>query len=337
MEAGMPTPPWPTNEPMDAIDRLRVDGQPVVRTYGTTTRRATSSATRSRTRTWLAKPRSPGGRRPGDGRSAWPLPSRAWKRRRRCADRRRRTETRTERHTQPACTGRGLPGLPDNRRPPPRRAHVMNLRHKRPPEPADREVLAGLVEHVGYHDPDNGFCMLRVKARGQRDLVTVVGRAAAVAAGERITASGQWVNHRTHGHQFKAHFLHSSAPASTEGIEKYLRSGMIRDIGQVYARKAGAGVRRQGARRHRDRARTASRGHRASARFAPGASPTRGPSRKRFARSWSSCTAMAWARRGRCGSSRPAGATRSRSSRRTLTASPATFAVSGSGSPTRSR
>ena len=33
MEAGMPTPPWPTNEPMDAIDRLRVDGQPVVRTW----------------------------------------------------------------------------------------------------------------------------------------------------------------------------------------------------------------------------------------------------------------------------------------------------------------
>ena len=113
----------------------------------------------------------------------------------------------------------------------------MNLRRKRPPEPADREVLAGLVEHVGYHDPDNGFCVLRVKARGQRDLVTVVGRAAAVAAGEWITASGQWVNHRTHGHQFKAHFLRSSAPASTEGIEKYLRSGMIRGIGQVYARK----------------------------------------------------------------------------------------------------
>ena len=38
MEAGMPTPPWPTNEPMDAIDRLRVDGQPDVRTYRTTTK-----------------------------------------------------------------------------------------------------------------------------------------------------------------------------------------------------------------------------------------------------------------------------------------------------------
>ena len=113
----------------------------------------------------------------------------------------------------------------------------MNLRRKRPPEPADREVLAGLVEHVGYHDPDNGFCVLRVKTRGHRDLVTVVGRAAAVAAGEWLTASGQWVNHRTHGHQFKAHFLRSSAPSSTEGIEKYLRSGLIRGIGRVYARK----------------------------------------------------------------------------------------------------
>ncbi len=113
----------------------------------------------------------------------------------------------------------------------------MNVRRTRSPEPADREVLAGLVEQVSYHDPDNGFCVLRVNARGHRDPVTVVGRAAAVAAGEWITASGQWVNHRTHGHQFKAHFLRNSAPSSTEGIEKYLRSGLIRGIGQVYARK----------------------------------------------------------------------------------------------------
>ncbi len=107
-----------------------------------------------------------------------------------------------------------------------------------PESRAASNPLAGLVEHVGYHDPDNGVCVLRVKARGQRDLVVaVLGRAAAVAAEEWNTASGQWVNHRTHGHQFKAHFLRNSAPASTEGIEKYLRSGMIRGIGQVYARK----------------------------------------------------------------------------------------------------
>ena len=101
----------------------------------------------------------------------------------------------------------------------------------------DQEVLAGLVERVTYHNPENGFCVLRTKARGHRDLVTVVGHAAMVAAGEWITASGGWTNDRTHGQQFKARFLRVSAPSSTEGMEKYLASGTIRGIGPVYARK----------------------------------------------------------------------------------------------------
>ena len=111
----------------------------------------------------------------------------------------------------------------------------MKPSDERQPRSADREVLAGLVERVTFHNPDNGFCVLRVKARGHRDLVTVVGHAAMVAAGEWITASGEWVNDRTHGQQFKARFIRSSAPSSIEGIEKYLGSGMIRGIGPVYA------------------------------------------------------------------------------------------------------
>jgi len=30
------------------------------------------------------------------------------------------------------------------------------------------ETLAGLVQRVTFHNPDNGFCVLRVKARGAR-------------------------------------------------------------------------------------------------------------------------------------------------------------------------
>jgi exodeoxyribonuclease V alpha subunit len=102
---------------------------------------------------------------------------------------------------------------------------------------SDREVLAGLVERVTFHNAENGFCVLRTKARGHRDLVTVVGHAATIAAGEWITASGEWVNDRTHGQQFRARFMRTSAPTSVDGIEKYLSSGMIRGIGPVYARK----------------------------------------------------------------------------------------------------
>jgi exodeoxyribonuclease V alpha subunit len=108
---------------------------------------------------------------------------------------------------------------------------------KTQPHPSDREVLAGLVERVTYQNADNGFCVIRVKARSHRDLVTVVGHAATIAAGEWITASGDWVNDRTHGQQFRARFLKTSEPTSIEGIEKYLASGMIRGIGPVYAKK----------------------------------------------------------------------------------------------------
>ena len=102
---------------------------------------------------------------------------------------------------------------------------------------ADRENLAGLVERVTFHNEESGFCVLRVKVRGQRDLITVVGHAAAIGAGEFVQASGRWVNDRTHGVQFRADFLRAAPPTTAEGIEKYLASGMIKGIGPIYAKK----------------------------------------------------------------------------------------------------
>ena len=101
------------------------------------------------------------------------------------------------------------------------------------------EVLAGLVERVTFHNEENGFCVLRVKARGQRDLITILGHAAMISAGEFVLASGIWVNDRTHGVQFKASFLKATQPTTIEGIEKYLGSGMIRGIGPIYAKGLG--------------------------------------------------------------------------------------------------
>jgi exodeoxyribonuclease V alpha subunit len=105
------------------------------------------------------------------------------------------------------------------------------------PGSSTQDVLAGLVERVTFHNAENGFCVLRIKARGHRELVTVVGHAAVISAGEWITASGEWVNDHTHGQQFNARFMRTSAPTSIDGIEKYLSSGMIRGIGPVYAKK----------------------------------------------------------------------------------------------------
>jgi exodeoxyribonuclease V alpha subunit len=99
------------------------------------------------------------------------------------------------------------------------------------------EVLSGAVERVTFHSEETGFCVLRVKVRGHRDLVTVVGNAATITPGEYIDCEGWWVTDRTHGLQFKTARLHVVPPSTLEGIEKYLGSGMVKGIGPHFAKK----------------------------------------------------------------------------------------------------
>lgn len=84
------------------------------------------------------------------------------------------------------------------------------------------EKVAGLVERVTFHSELNGFCVLRLKVKGEQDLVTVLGHAPSVTPGEYASASGQWVMDREYGRQFKSAFLKIYAPTTLTGIEKYL-------------------------------------------------------------------------------------------------------------------
>ena len=99
------------------------------------------------------------------------------------------------------------------------------------------EALAGTIERVTFHSPETGFCVLKVQARGKRDLVPVIGHAPAIAAGEWITATGIWHTDRQHGVQFKADTLKVTPPTGVEGIEKYLASGHMRGIGPAMAKR----------------------------------------------------------------------------------------------------
>src|SRR5580765_6042754 len=103
--------------------------------------------------------------------------------------------------------------------------------------PAAPETITGLIERVTFFNEENGFAVLKVKARGNREPVTVVGSLPTVTAGEWLTAEGTWVRDREFGLQFRADLLNSAAPTNREGIEKYLGSGMVKGIGPVYAKK----------------------------------------------------------------------------------------------------
>ena len=99
------------------------------------------------------------------------------------------------------------------------------------------ETLSGIIERITFHNLDNGYCVLRVQARGHRELVTVVGNMPAAVAGEFVEASGDWHNDRNFGQQFKASELKTTPPHTTSGIAKYLGSGLVKGVGPKYAQK----------------------------------------------------------------------------------------------------
>jgi len=97
--------------------------------------------------------------------------------------------------------------------------------------------LTGLVERVTFHNPENGFCVIKIKVYNKKNLVTVISNAPLILAGEHVECSGQWIMDKEHGLQFKTVLLKSTPPTSLEGIERYLASGLIKGIGPVYAKK----------------------------------------------------------------------------------------------------
>lgn len=105
------------------------------------------------------------------------------------------------------------------------------------PEESNSEILSGIVDRVTFHNEENGFSVLKLTVKGQKDPATLVGRVAQITPGEHVVAEGAWIIDRTHGRQFKADMIRATPPDSPEGIEKFLGSGLVKGIGPVYAKK----------------------------------------------------------------------------------------------------
>lgn len=98
-------------------------------------------------------------------------------------------------------------------------------------------MLRGLVERITFHNEETGYCVLKVKPERGRELVTVIGKAPRVVAGETIEASGEWVRDAEFGRQLKADSITLSRPDSLDGLVRYLGSGLIEGIGPKYAKR----------------------------------------------------------------------------------------------------
>lgn len=99
------------------------------------------------------------------------------------------------------------------------------------------ETLEGQLERVVYFNDESLYTVAKLKVRGLRELVTVVGKLAGIAPGEVLKLSGAWEMHPKYGQQFKVSRWSVSVPSKVQGIEKYLGSGLIRGIGPEMAKR----------------------------------------------------------------------------------------------------
>jgi len=97
------------------------------------------------------------------------------------------------------------------------------------------DKIDGQIERIVFLNEENGFCVLRVSVRNQKELVTLTGSSVSVNEGEWLTADGKWINDPRHGRQFKAESMRTTRPDTLEGIEKYLASDLVKGIGKEYA------------------------------------------------------------------------------------------------------
>ena len=95
------------------------------------------------------------------------------------------------------------------------------------------ETLHGLVEHIVYHNENNGYTVLALMCQG--DEVMCTGTMAMVNEGEYIRAEGDYVEHATYGRQFRIVAFSIEAPEDLFSIERYLASGAIKGIGPSLA------------------------------------------------------------------------------------------------------
>src|SRR6185295_7362920 len=88
-----------------------------------------------------------------------------------------------------------------------------------------------------FHNPLNGWTVVRLMVKGVSDEVTVVGNFGAITPGENLKLTGIWINDPNYGQQFKVVSYELVRPATLAGIEKYLGSGLIKGVGPVTARR----------------------------------------------------------------------------------------------------
>lgn len=87
-----------------------------------------------------------------------------------------------------------------------------------------------------FRTEDGGFSVAKVRTTDKRRIV-VVGPVGHVTEGQHLVLQGRWVDHTTHGRQFKITSLLVDDPRTKRGLERYLGSGAVVGLGKEFAKR----------------------------------------------------------------------------------------------------
>jgi exodeoxyribonuclease V alpha subunit len=102
-------------------------------------------------------------------------------------------------------------------------------------ESGQDETLLGTVERVVYSGGDGAFTVARLKLERDDEVITVVGSLVGVPAGASLRLVGRFETNARFGAQFKIEHYTEVAPATLDGLRRYLGSGLIKGIGPELA------------------------------------------------------------------------------------------------------
>ncbi|MDB4995614.1 MAG: recD [Myxococcaceae bacterium] len=101
----------------------------------------------------------------------------------------------------------------------------------------DETTIEGEVERVTFEAEDSGFRVVKVNVPGRGEPLTVVGIFPPLATGSRVRVRGTLVKDARYGEQLKALHVTELLPNTLVGVERYLGSGLIKGIGEGYAKR----------------------------------------------------------------------------------------------------
>ena len=95
--------------------------------------------------------------------------------------------------------------------------------------------IQGQVEGIIYQNEANSYTIANLETENEE--ITIVGYLPFIVEGDNLKVTGNYVEHKEYGTQFKVTTFEKIMPENIEALEKYLASGAIKGIGEATAKR----------------------------------------------------------------------------------------------------